>query len=265
MRFLAGQVNVLGGSIGVGTGTKAPAVSDLRLTYEFDRATIYLSSLDSISKRIIFKGTLGERVVGSIYEVGLYSTAFGSFTTGSPSRSLATFERDAETWSAGSYASGNHRIGFEALRLEPAASGTLTASLPSINLDLSGYGNSDDITLAFFANANTSTVRVRFRGMDPAAYFEHSVTPVTGYNVVTVARSALTKTGVLDWTGIDSLEVSVSAKAAGAALVDFDGIRIETTTPDVDNVLVSRSVLATPIVKTDTAEMDIEYALEVAI
>jgi len=255
----------LGGSIAVGTGARAAAVSDLRLTYEFDRATIYLSSLDSITKKIVFKGTLGEDVVGSIYEVGLYSTAFGSYATGSPSRTLATFERSSESWSSDSFASGNHRVGIEALRLAPAASGTLTSALPSLNLDLSGYSNSDEFTLAFFANANTSSVRVRFRGIDSAAYYEYTVTPTTGYNVVSFAKSALIKTGVLDWTGIDSIEVAASANAAGAGQVDFDGIRIEANVPDADNVLVSRSVLATPIVKTNLAEMDIEYALEVII
>jgi len=265
MRFLAKQVNTIGGSIAVGTGARAAAVSDLRLTYEFDRATIYLSSLDSLTKRIVFKSTLGQDVVGSIYEVGLYSTPFGSYSAGSPSTILATFERGIEAWSTDSFASGNHRVGIEALRLSPVASATMSSVLPSVNLDLSSYANSDEITLAFFSNANAATLRVRFRGIDPAAYYDYSVTPTAGYNVVSFAKSALTKVGVVDWTSIDSLEVIGIASAAGAALIDLDGIRIEANTPDVDNVLVSRSVLATPIVKTGLAEMDIEYALEVLI
>lgn len=266
MRFLSGQVRNMAGGIAIGSGAAAPAVSDSRLTYEFDRATIYLTSPDYINKRIIFKGTIGEQVVGSIYEVGLYSSTFGSTVAGNPSSSLASFERDVEEWSSNSFASGNHRLGFEALRLAPAASGTLGSSLPVI-LDLSNYANTDQITVAFHSlNANASSVRVRFRGVDNAAYYEFSVaTPAAGYNVVSFNKSAATKVGIVDWSQIHSIEVSVSATATGAAQVDFDGIRIQSTYPDVDNVLISRSVLATPVTKTTYAEMDIEYTLEVIL
>lgn len=265
MRYLAGQALSIGGSIAVGTGAVAPAVSDLRLTHEFDRATIYLVSPDYINKRIIFKGSIDERTVGSIYEVGLFSAPHGSIRGGSPSKALATFERTTESWSAGTFASGNHRIGHEALRLAPAAAATVTADLP-ISLDLSAYGNEDVFSLAFHSlDANTSNVTLRFKGTDPATRYEFSVPIVTGYSVANFKKSALTKVGAVDWSLINSIELSVTAGAAAAAQVDFDGLRVEYSGLDEDNVLVSRTVLATPVSKVELSAMDIEYSLEVTL
>lgn len=266
-RYLAGQEGLLAGSIAVGSGAAEPLGSDTRLTYEFDRATIYLVSPSYIDKKIVFKGTLSREVVGNIYEVGLYSTPFGSFSTGNPSRSLASFESSVESWSSDSFVSGNQRLGFEALRLAPAAGGTLSSDLPSINLDLSGYANTDKISVAFYClDSNTSSVRVRLRAADPSAYYEMIVsTPMQGYNVKSVNKSSLTKVGLVDFSSIESLEVSVSATNNGATVVDFDGIRVEAFSPDIENILVSRSLLPVPVVKSDVMDMDIEYSLEVNI
>lgn len=267
MRYLAGQVNAIGGAIVVGSGSTAATLADTRLTYEFDRTTINLVSPSFIDNKIIFKGTLDQRTIGTIYEVGLYSSSFGAYAAGAPSRAIAIFERDVETWNTVNFASGNQRLGAEALRLAPATSATVTNVLPSVNLDLSAYANSDQINVAFHnLNTNTATVRVRFRGLDPAAYYEYAIAnPPAGYNVYSVTKSSLAKTGIVDFSAIDSIEVAAIAKSSGAAQVDFDGIRIESTTRTVDNVLVSRSVLGVPQAKTSVAPMDVEYALQVTI
>lgn len=265
MRYLAGQTRILAGSIAFGTGVTAPTVLDSRLTYEFDRATIYLTTPDYINRTIIFKSTIPEGTIGTIYEVGLYSSPY-SISNGTPSRLLASFESGYESWSNGTFNAGNQRVGNNALRLAPAASGTLATVLPSVGLDLSSYANTDQFSLAFFnLNTNTSSVKVRLRAAGGAAYYEYTISnPAAGYNVVTFAKSAFTTTGVVDFASIDSIELSVSAKAAGAAQVDFDGLRVDSG-PSEDNVLISHSVLPTPVVKAGLKEMDIEYALEVSL
>ncbi len=264
-RYLAGQEASLAGSIAIGAGTNEPAGTDTRLTYEFDRSTIYLVSPSYIDNKIIFKATLEREVIGKIYEVGTYSTSYASFSTGNPSRSLVSFDSQHESWSSGTFVSENARLGTQALRLSPAAAGTLAAALPDANLDLSGYANTDRIIIAFHcADINTSSVRLRFRMIDTASYFEASVTnPMQGYNVRSFLKSTFTKVGTPDWSDINSIEVSVSAKATGATSVDFDGIRVEAFRPDIENILISRSLLRTPVIKDTFEEMDIEYSIEV--
>jgi hypothetical protein len=237
------------------------------LTYEFDRATIYLTTPDYINRTIIFKGTIPEGTIGTIYEVGLYSSPYSSNNTGSSPRLLASFESGYEAWSNGTYVAGNQRVGNNALRLAPATNGTLTTVLPSVGLDLSGYANTDQFTLAFYnQNTNASSVKVRLRAPGGAAYYEYTVSnPVAGYNVVTFNKSAFSTTGVVDFANIDSLELSVSSKATGASQVDFDGFRVDSGVVSEDNVLISRSVLPTPVPKTGLREMDVEYALEVSL
>ncbi len=262
MRYMASQVGVMAGSIAVGAGSAAPQVSDLHLTHEFDRATIYLISPDYINNKIIFKGTIDKRTVGNIYEVGLYNTTFGS----SASRALIAFEPTVEEWSTTSFASGNNRIGESALRLTPAANGTQTSTVASSSMDLTDYAGSDRLSFAFHSlNNNTSSVKLRLRTSNTSNYYEYSITPTVGYNVTTFTKSSLSVIGSPRFSEVDSLEVSVSAKSTGAAQVDFDGLRIESGTRDIDNVLISRSVLATPITKVGGIDMDVEYSLTMGI
>lgn len=263
LRYLAGQEPALAGAIAVGAGQVEPVGADLHLTYEFERSTIYLISPSYIDKRIIFKSTLSRQTVGTIYELGLYSNSFNSFNTGS----FVSFDSITEGWSDGTFESGNQRIGRDALRLTASTSGSKTSSLISSGLDLSSYANNDKLILAFYClDGNTSSIRIRFKGSDSSSYLEMSVVnPVQGYNVRSITKSSLTKIGNIDFAKITSVEVSVNAKATGPAAVDFDGMRIESYSQDIENILISRATLLNPVVKSDTEEMDIEYSLDVSL
>jgi hypothetical protein len=76
----------------------------------------------------------------------------------------------------------------------------------------------------------------------------------------------MTKTGSPTWDNITSVDLLVTAKAAGATNVDFDGLRIDTLgIINPDNVMISRTVLGTPVTKLGGMEMDVEYSLDVTI
>lgn len=265
-RYMAGQVNSIGGTIAVGLGASAEALADRKLTYEFERATVNVTSVDFINQRIIYKTTLPQETVGTIYEIGLYSGLMSS--TPYTSSNLLSFDSLIESWTAGTYGSNNVRYGADNLRLTAAASATTVTVLDPVAFDLSGYSTVDQFSMALNADANTASVRVRLRGLDPTSYYEYTNSALaTGYNIFTWTKSNMTLTGTtVTWASISSVEIAVTAKAAGTTNVDLDGMRIEDLdTPATDSVLVARKVLVTPQIKTGVSPMDVEYALDISI
>lgn len=266
-RYLAGQSGTLVSAIGVGIGNQAPALGDSRLQFEFARVPVLVTDYDFATDQLIFKGTLDEELEGTIYEVGLWTAEVNSASGNQESRIITTFDSASESWDIETYDTANTRIGVDSLKHTPAASGTSASVLTGITLDLSDFTSLDAFVMAFYvANANTANCKVRFR-TDSSNYYEFTVSaPTAGYKFVSFTKGTATVVGVPDWSNINEVEIRTTATSGGAASVQYDGIRIE----DIDSVapdygLVARTVLATPITKTEGVLRDIEYALPVTI
>lgn len=266
-RFLAGQSGTLVGAISVGIGNTAPVLNDERMQFEFARVPVVVTDYDFATDRLIFKGTLPEEVEGTIHEVGIWTAEVNAAAGNQESRIITTFDSATEDWTVETFDTANTRLGVDSLKLTPAANATNSSVLTGITLDLGDFSSLDAFTLAYFvANANAAAIRFRMR-TDSANYYEFSVlNPTTGYKFSTFPKGAAVVVGTPNWSDINEVEVITTAKAAGSASVQFDGIRIE----DVDTIapeygLIARHVLAAPIVKAEGIVRDIEYALPVNI
>lgn len=263
LRYLAGQTGTLAQSLAVGTGQTAAAVGDLRLVFEVARQNITVTSPDFINQKLIFKATLPQEVEGNIYEVGAFTLSQYD-TTG---RTLLNFDADTEPWSAGTFPTDTTRIGADSLRVNAALSTTTTSSLTNVLFDVSDFRDPDLFTMAYVPqDANLASLKIRLK-TDASNYFEYTFTGLTtGYKVESFARNQMTKTGSPTWDNITSVDLLVTAKAAGATNVDFDGLRIDAAgIVNPDNVMISRTVLGTPVTKLGGMEMDVEYSLDVTI
>lgn len=266
-RFLAGQSGTLVGAISVGIGSAATTLNDERMQFEIARVPVIVTDYDFANDQLIFKGTLDEEVEGVINEVGIWTAEVNSAAGNQESRLITTFDSETEEWDIETFDTANTRIGVDSLKHTPAASGTSTSILTGISLDLGDYSSLDTIILAFYVgNANTASVKVRFR-TDEANYYEFtSNTPSSGYKFVSFAKGTATAVGVPNWSDINEIEIVTTATAGGSASVQFDGLRIE----DVDTIsieygLIARFVPGAPIVKQEGIVRDIEYALPVNI
>lgn len=254
-RYLAGNLPRIAESIAVGIGSSAENVNDTTLDFEVDRVPVSLVSADIINDKIIFKGTIPQEYVGTIYEVGLWygmppQTAGGSTI-------IVSFDSLDEAWTPATWNTALARIGTDALQVAGGSSSTLT----DIALDLSVYSDADFMSVAYNADAAINNIVIRF-STDTSNYYEYSFVAATGYEIKTMGKAAFTATGAPDWENITS--ITVSATGTGNAV--FDGIRAEDAdTISTDYALVARSVLVSPKVKTSDTEMDIEYALEITI
>jgi hypothetical protein len=266
LRVLAEQAASLGQALGVGVGNVAAAVTDLRLNWEIDRSPISIKSVDYDNTLVIMKTTLPQNTEYTIYEIGLWSQFSNSLNTENSSRILTTFETDFENWDNFTLDTTQARTSTNAIKIDANASSTQISS-SDVNLDLSGYSNVDQFTIAFYkANNNITTLGLVFESTGGVWRKTTTVSSLpVGYNVITMNKGDFVATGSPDWSDINKIDIEVTAGGTAGYLI-LDGIRIEDAdTLNPDYALVSRSVLATPLVKTDNAPMDVEYALEIIL
>lgn len=266
-QYLAGNAGNVAGAISVGIGGTAATLNDARLQFEFARVPIIVTDYDFTNDQIVFKATLDEEIGGKIYEIGLWTSEVNAAAGNQESKLITSFDTVTEDWTNEAADTSVTRIGDDSLKHTPALSTTSSSVLSGISLDLVDYTSLDTFILAFNVdNTNAATVGFRLR-TDSSNYYTFSVSnPATGYQFASFLKSSAVITGTPSWADINEVEIFTTAKAAGSASVEFDGLRIE----DVDSVapeygLIARFVPAAPIVKAEGIVQDIEYALPVSI
>lgn len=284
-RFMAGRTGRLASSIGLGHGSKTPTLQDTDLVLESIRLDIGVSSPDYLNKTIIFKGTIPQTVIGTYYEIGLWSLPGGAASVLQP---LLSFRDALEDWSAGTHQPDNARLSNETLLVSAATNTTTTVINNNFSVDFSQYLVKDTLSLSWYCpDENTSFVRMRLRGENTANYFEIiQNAPKRGYNVLAFNVSQLTKTGIIDLASIRSVELAVKANLTDVATgqtggtnsstgevyasplgytgtrIYFDGFAYQPVNNE-DDVLISRA-LVPATTKTSVAPMDVEYYLELS-
>jgi hypothetical protein len=265
LRYLAGQSTSLGGAIGMGVSAVAADVGDVRLSFEVDRVPVVLRNADYNNNVVLFKGTIEQDVVFTIYEAGLWSTASNNLSGEFDSKLITTFDTETEDWTNITVDTTANRTSEDAVKVSAGISSTTSTRL-DVDMDLSGYSINDTFSLAFSKpNNNISTIKLIFEDTvgSGTLYLTKTVSALpTGYNVLSFRKGDFTSTGTIAWDSINRFGFDVTAGGT-AGYVILDGLRAEDTdTPNQDFVLVSRTVLSSPISKTNTAPMDVEYALD---
>lgn len=267
LRYLAGNAPAIGGAISVGTSSVTPAGTDTRLGFEVYRSAVALRNADYNTNQVLFKGEIEQDVVFTIYEAGLWSTQSNSLGT-PDSQTITTFDSETEEWTNVTVDSTVARASADGVRVDVGAGATTSPRL-EVALDLAGYSTEDEFAVAFHKpDNNVASLAIVFENSITGGQLKLSQTisslPV-GYNVVSFRKGDFVATGTISWEDIDTLGVD-AVGGATASYVVLDGIRLEDTdTPDQDHVLVSRTVLSSPLMKTSTAPMEVEYSLELSV
>lgn len=269
LRYLAGYNGAIADSIAVGISGAAESTANTMLGFEVIRVPVDVLAPDFLTSQILFKGVLPSDMAGKIYEVGLWTSDVNLLANGYGSRVITSFDSASEDWDVETPESTIARVGVDSLKHTPGASATTTSTLGDVEVDLSGFSGSDKFLFAVNAdNSNAASVTARFR-TDAANYYSFTFTTeigTSGYKFLSANKSAATVTGNPSWDTINSIQVITTAKAAGAASVEWDAIRIEDMdTINADYVLVARKVLATPFTKIEGRALEFEYALDVTL
>ena len=277
--YLANGLNFNKKDLAIGIGSTAVTANDSDMEFEFYRAGVFLGSTDIQTNNttgittysVVYKTTLPTDVEGIITEVGLFPTTNLSNTDYS-SRYISSFE-DVTLWSD---VSGNQppkvttptaKIGSSSFQITAAAGQTKYYSLDTV-FDMSGYGINDKISIAFNQrDLNLDYIYVKFYS-STTAYKElrFLATSSIGNKILkapmtSVFNSTYSSTDQVDFSAIIKIEVGAKAKTS-ATTVLLDALKIDdNNTYNSQYGLISRSVLATPIIKKLGVEMDIEYKI----
>ena len=265
LSFLAGWQGNFASAIAVGSGQTAANTTDTGLELEWSRTPIIVISPDFINTTLVYKARLETMESGKIYEAGVVSDVAADANY--RSRMITGFDSTIENWNAGAFTTSNARIGTEALRVTAATGVSTLARNLDTPIDLSGYSNIDKFAFAYNnGNISASNVLVRFY-TDDSNYFTRTIAApgAAGYKIEKFSKSDFVATGSPNWGNITSTAVGVTG-SGGTATIDFDMIRIDDKDTYVDNnVLVTRTVLGSPITKSPGLPLDIEYTLDITI
>lgn len=270
-RYLAGYIPYIAGSVALGLGATAETLLDKTLQHETARVNITSLTYNFATNKLIFKGSLPNQFAGSIYEIGLFSSTVDKPTLGS--RTLTSFDSTLEDWrnladgNPVSYASTNARVGGDSLLHTPLTSTTMTSYLRNLNYDFSYNTAADKFSFAYAnVNTNVSANTVKFL-TDSSNYYTFNifVNNTIGYKIVSLTKSQAVATGSPNWGKITEIQVTTTA-TGGQADVEFDGIRVDSPNDyGLDNILVARKVLVSPIVTTKGQPQDVEYSWDIAL
>ena len=289
--YLAGQALSSNKDLAFGIGSTAVNAkgNDTKLDFEFYRMPIETSSIDIsqtgtdgdgdpiFSYNIVYKTTIPQDIAGVISEVGLYPSSRSS-ANNFDSKFITSFDNNFN-WSDGSNTAlstsntqdslGNYtflsKIGENMVSIS-ATSGTTKEFKNSLTtFDTSGYSVNDSIAIAYKkADTNVSNITINLYSSD-TDYYSVSFTPLSGtgdkIQSKTLDNLFNNFTGSPDPTNITKIGVAVTA-SGGSTTVYFDGIRVnDEDTFDPIYGLISRSVLATPLIKKVGRPVDIEYKI----
>jgi hypothetical protein len=273
-RYLAGYVPYIGGSIAFGIGAAPETINDRNLQYEVSKVDVNSISYNFATNAVVFKAPLPTAGAFKTYEMGLYAPRVDATNTFT-SKVITSFDSVNENWrsedgSPATYSTPNSRIGADALLHSPAGGQSQASNLSNITQDFSANAASDRFSFAYSVfNANTNYIGFNFytdaNNYYTFAFGGNDVNSV-GYRIMSREKGSAQVTGVPNWERITKIVVSTGSAASGQSNVEYDGIRLDSSnTYGLDNILVARKVLSTPVTKLLGQPQDIEFNLGVNI
>lgn len=281
INYLSKQNSDYASRIILGCGSSTPAAADQFMHFELFPTAVDFKTLDftQTPTQIVFRTTLPAAFKGVIYESGLSTTGgvnLSSLDDVNDNPELtATFDPNYESWalSTGVAIHTNDLEGTPRLRagqygLEFTVSGTGSKeSTWSGVTPIDYYTTSDNIKVAFHVSGSVpNSIAIKFIEDETNYYLATipSSSMVVGYNVVTISFGSLVKTGSPDIQNTANISVAVITGAL-PTVTTMDCIRFDKYSDVNKPTLVSRSLLATPLVIEGGVPFDVEYRLGFSI
>lgn len=263
MQYLCNLRSNWAADLSIGAINTTPTVSDTQLNFETGRYPVTLKTFTAASNGnpdlIVVRSTIPEQVYANIYEVGVYPVASDSTSVDKNNEIIENFS-DVASWSTtgtvniNEFAPGvssSPRIGKYSARLSQSSS----ISKTNTNISMSGYTSIDYLEiLAYNTVAGTVTVTLTdISGATETVVF--TVTTNSGYSVLSHNFSS----SVSNFSYIQSISIETNSACA----ITIDALKVKLgSTISVDEALISKSVLNSPIVKNYNVPLDIEYYIE---
>ena len=277
LKYLSRESYEYASRIVLGCGPTAASISDEFLSLEMFATSINFKTLDytQTPTELVFRTTLPSTFNGVIYESGI-TTGGGVTLTNLNSVNdnpelAATFDPDYEDWSLSTGVAFHTndlegtprlRIGKYGLEITAPSSTTRQSTLNSI-VPILPYISSDKIKVALHISGsipNSVMIRLSNDGLNYYTLTIPAANLSLGYNIVTYNIAQLVATGSPEISQTQSISVLVNS-GASQSIVTMDAIKFDNYSDLEKPILVSRSVLATPLIVEGGYPFDIEYRL----
>lgn len=254
-------------SIAIGISNASANVNHTEMAFEVARVPVTASTIDPVTRKIIFKGTDPDLGALRVYEVGLCS----GLADAGEVQLITDFNGINDTWTGGTEAdSTNSRVGTTLMNAAVAANTTpVTISAETSMSDMSDIlGINDAWKIALHKSAATNiTFTLRVYGGTGYLDIVFPATTETGYIFLKAIVNPANATAGFDVEDVTSLAL-IATPAAGnatACTVGYDAVIAENAlSARGGDVLVARSTIA--VYKTDgLAPLDIEYPFGVTL
>ena len=281
INYLSRQNSEYGSRIVLGCGSSTPAATDEFVGFEMFPTPVQFKTVDytQTPTQVVFRTTLPSTFKGVVYEAGLSTTGGVNLSdlndVNDNQEIFATFDQDYESWelSSGVTFHANDLEGTPRLRVGDSG---LEFVVPSSSVKQSTwYGatpldyliSSDKIKIAFHVSGSIpSSIGIKM-AVDSLNYFQYTIPSASislGYNIVTINFAQLSRVGDPNIENTQELSVIVSS-GASATTVTMDAMRFDQYSNVDKPVLVSRSLLTTPLVVEGGVPFDVEYRLGFSI
>lgn len=279
INYLSKSSSDYASKIVLGVGGTAPAATNEFLGFEIFPLAVMNRTVDysKTPTQVVFRATIPATFDGVIYEAGL--TTFGGSVSNTDVNSneelIATFDDNFEPWttSANVVFHSNDlegtprlRIGNSGLQITAAASSSVQSSNSSVIIP-KYVSSGDKFKAAFHVSGSIPSSIIIKLEVDSSNYLTATIPASSialGYNVVTIDFDSLVETGAVNPTNVDTIYVTVNA-GSSQSVVTMDGLRFDNYTDLQKPVLVSHSLLTSPLVVEGGTQFDIEYRLGFSI
>jgi len=275
MQYLAGSRTNWASDIAIGAMDTTPTSSDTQLNFEAGRYPVILKSYIAKNSTtgdpdlIVIRGTVPENTTFNIYEIGTYATSSSNSPSSSKNNLILSDMSDLTNWTAtaGSVVSnqftpqgtGSPRIGQYSISIPQST----TYVNNNVTVPFTNYNSFDSLQILVY---NTTAGNLSVKLTDIMGYTQtinFTLTNNTGYSVLSTLFDKSVGSGtdrlISSFTYIKSISISTDSSAG----LTIDAIKTSSSSEiSIEESLVSKSVLSTPIAKLYNIPLDIEYYVE---
>jgi len=279
INYLSKSSNDYASKITLGVGSTTPVSTNEFLGFEIFPLSVNFRTVDfsQTPSQVVFRATLPNTFSGVVYEAGL--TTFGGTVSdidvNSNEELIATFDENYEPWVTGANVVFHNndlegtprlRIGNCGLQITAASSSSVSTSLDSVIVSKS-ISSGDKFKSALHISGSIPTSIVIKMEEDSSNYLTATIPSASlalGYNLVTIDFDSLVATGIVNSQAISKITITVNA-ASSQSVVTMDALRFDNYTDLLKPVLVSHSLLPSPLTVEGGTQFDIEYRLGFSI
>jgi len=275
MQYLAGSRLNWSADMAIGALPTTPTSADTQLNFETGRYPVNLKSYIAANSTtgdpdlIVVRATIPENIFANIYEIGTYATSFGNTVASSKNNLLIADMSDLTNWRTASGSIVDNE--FTPQGVGSPRIGQYSVSIPqntsyynnNVSIQFNNYNASDSLQI-LVSNTTAGTMSVKLTDISGNTQTVNFIlTNNTGYYTASTqfdqSIGSSPDTSISNFTYLSGIEIITN----GTSGVTIDAIKTSSATEiSMEESLVSKSVLSTPIAKINNMPLDVEYYIE---